>query len=287
MPSLATSLTAGTVTVEDLVTIDDATIGDDLVVTDAATAASFNGLAIESGSADPSAGAGVAATQPALYFRTGTDQVWLNNGAGDTAWTRLATGVDTALLAPLASPTFTGAVTSPRYVATSNGAVTSGQESYEISGRGGIYSAGASTISLTGGGVLSALVAGGLLQVNGQVYAGTVTTTGALRLTAQTAFAAVTTVLAYTGTYQPVTLTAGAVVNAATPSISGGSAGDILILRGTTGAGTYAIQDKGTLASSGLSLITTSVVIGIDDEVMLLCTAANTWKQLTPVADNI
>ncbi len=76
----------------------------------AVTVGTINGYQLLTGSADPSAGGGVAATQPALYMRTGTDQIWLNNGAGDTAWTRLATGVDTALLAPLASPTFTGTV---------------------------------------------------------------------------------------------------------------------------------------------------------------------------------
>jgi len=45
---------------------------------------------ILSGTADPSAGAGVAATVPALYLRANgtTTEIWLKTGAGNTAWTK-------------------------------------------------------------------------------------------------------------------------------------------------------------------------------------------------------
>lgn len=48
-----------------------------------------NGIEFKSGAADPTAGAGVPANRPAIYIRTGTDQLWLKTGAGDTAWTQL------------------------------------------------------------------------------------------------------------------------------------------------------------------------------------------------------
>ena len=48
---------------------------------------------VTSGSADPSAGAGVAAPEGSMYMRTtaAAGQVWIKTGAADTAWTRLAT----------------------------------------------------------------------------------------------------------------------------------------------------------------------------------------------------
>jgi hypothetical protein len=63
-----------------------------------------NGVYLYTGSADPTAGGGVAHTEPALYLRTGTDQVWFATGAGATAWGQLAA---------LASPTFTGNPAAP------------------------------------------------------------------------------------------------------------------------------------------------------------------------------
>lgn len=46
---------------------------------------------ITSGTADPSAGAGIAATPGALYLRNnaGSGEVWLKTAAGDTAWTQV------------------------------------------------------------------------------------------------------------------------------------------------------------------------------------------------------
>lgn len=61
-----------------------------LAVTGALTAGTLNGVGLLTGTADPSAGAGVAATRPALYVRTGTDQLWLKTGAGDTNWTQIS-----------------------------------------------------------------------------------------------------------------------------------------------------------------------------------------------------
>lgn len=50
---------------------------------------SVGGVVVRRGAADPSAGAGVAAPRPALYVRTGTDQLWLKTGSGNTAWTQI------------------------------------------------------------------------------------------------------------------------------------------------------------------------------------------------------
>lgn len=48
-----------------------------------------NTVNLVAGSADPTAGGGVAATMPALYFRTtgGAGTIYWKSGAGDTAWT--------------------------------------------------------------------------------------------------------------------------------------------------------------------------------------------------------
>lgn len=51
-----------------------------------------SGIQFLTGSADPSAGAGVEATSPALYARVVAVEVtslWLKTGAADTAWTQL------------------------------------------------------------------------------------------------------------------------------------------------------------------------------------------------------
>lgn len=65
------------------------------------TVTTLNGLSVLAGAADPTAGGGVAATRPAIYTRTGTDQVYLKTGAGNTAWTRLGTTADLATYLPL------------------------------------------------------------------------------------------------------------------------------------------------------------------------------------------
>ena len=55
----------------------------------------IQGVSLLTGAADPSAGGGVAATAPALYLRTGTEQLWLKTGAADTDWTLMdAAGAD-------------------------------------------------------------------------------------------------------------------------------------------------------------------------------------------------
>lgn len=64
---------------------------------------SINGVTILTGAADPSAGGGVAATRPALYIRTGTDQVYLKTGAGNSNWSLLPTGLATATPTTIAS----------------------------------------------------------------------------------------------------------------------------------------------------------------------------------------
>ncbi len=85
---------------------DDLLIGDDLTVGDliaavradisgAFTAGTLNGVQILGGAAIPSAGAGVAHSGPALYFRTGTLEVYYPTGAGAMQWALViqATGV--------------------------------------------------------------------------------------------------------------------------------------------------------------------------------------------------
>ena len=70
-------------------TFSGAVTAGSVAATGAVTGASFNGVGIVTGSADPTAASGVAATAPALYFRTGTADVYLKTGSGDTAWSLL------------------------------------------------------------------------------------------------------------------------------------------------------------------------------------------------------
>jgi hypothetical protein len=82
------------------VVADEATIGELTVET--LLVDTVNGMQIWVGSADPTAGGGVVgAVRPAIYLRTGTNQIWLQTGAAATAWTQLAL---------TASPTFTGTI---------------------------------------------------------------------------------------------------------------------------------------------------------------------------------
>lgn len=52
----------------------------------------LNAVELIQDTVDPSAGGGVAAPVGSFYLRSGTGQAWLKTGAGDTAWTQLATG---------------------------------------------------------------------------------------------------------------------------------------------------------------------------------------------------
>lgn len=67
------------------------------------------GVVVVRGANDPTAGAGIAAPRPALYVRTGTDQIYLKTGAGNTAWTQLA---QSGGAASFSSVTATGDITS-------------------------------------------------------------------------------------------------------------------------------------------------------------------------------
>lgn len=104
-----------------------------------------SGLTILSGSIDPSAGAGVAAVQPALYFRTsgGVGTCYLKVGAADTAWSRMAT--------ENAAATFAGAVAATRFLGDAG---TAAAPTYSFTGddNTGVYAEGADIVSLASGG---------------------------------------------------------------------------------------------------------------------------------------
>jgi len=63
---------------------------DEVLGTSLATQTAINGVTILKGAVDPSADTGVAATVPALYFRTGTEEVYLKIGDTATDWSRVA-----------------------------------------------------------------------------------------------------------------------------------------------------------------------------------------------------
>jgi hypothetical protein len=85
-------------------------------------AAEVNDVEVLAGSADPSAGAGVAAAIPALYLRS-TGALYSKTGAGDTAWTLLVSTSAAATLAALTATTglFSGLLTAQLGVAVAAG----------------------------------------------------------------------------------------------------------------------------------------------------------------------
>lgn len=99
MPNLSANLSGyGDVNAVSVTTTGDVTVGDDIILT-----GEINGWYLYSGSADPTAGGGVAHTEPALYLRSGSpNQIWYSTGAGATSWGKVQ---------PTASPVFTGTVT--------------------------------------------------------------------------------------------------------------------------------------------------------------------------------
>lgn len=104
-----------------------------------------SGLTILSGSVDPSAGAGVAASQPALYFRTsgGVGTCYVKVGAANTEWSRMTT--------ENAAATFAGAVAATRFL---GGTGTAAAPTYSFTGddNTGVYAEGADIVSLASGG---------------------------------------------------------------------------------------------------------------------------------------
>jgi hypothetical protein len=75
----------------------------------AVTVTTVNGVAIMVGTADPSAGGGVAHLHPAVYYRTGTVQVWRSTSATATDWLRLVDHV----LPTIHGPTFSATTALP------------------------------------------------------------------------------------------------------------------------------------------------------------------------------
>lgn len=144
----------GAVSAESL---DVSSISADSVDADAVTSDTVNGWHILYGAADPSAGAGVAALQPALYLRTGTDQLWIKTGVGNAAWTLLVANGSAATLASLVT---TGTITAGTFLngdfgvgdirgqlllatAGSMGGAQNGTGSVGIAGEGTFLSTGA------------------------------------------------------------------------------------------------------------------------------------------------
>ena len=66
------------------------------------TVSTVNGVEIYTGSGDPTSGGGQAATRPALYLRTGTDEIYYKNGAADTAWNKV--GPNRFIVGPWMAP---------------------------------------------------------------------------------------------------------------------------------------------------------------------------------------
>jgi hypothetical protein len=107
-----------------------------------------DGITILTGEADPTAGAGVEAAQPAIYFRTtgGASTLWLKTSAADTAWTQLVTA------------TFAGAITAPQFVGSSAGSNTAPTFTWTGTTNTGVYSESSGVVSFTAGGTRYARV---------------------------------------------------------------------------------------------------------------------------------
>ena len=64
-------------------------LGDAIFTGDVEVTGTVNGITMLTGSVDPSAGAGISASMPALYMRVtgGAGTLWYKSGATDTSWT--------------------------------------------------------------------------------------------------------------------------------------------------------------------------------------------------------
>lgn len=74
----------------------------------------------------------------------------------------------------------------------------------------------------------------------------------------------------------------GPVTSTATPSIPAGTTGERILIRGTSAANTWTVQDLGTLAGSGVKLSTTSRTIGLNTPDLFLeyDGTLNAWKEI-------
>lgn len=86
LPQVANTVLAGPATGPDDVPDFRALVAADIAAAVASTTL-FGTVTLISGSADPSAAAGVAATTPALYVRTSDGSLWSKTGVLNTNWT--------------------------------------------------------------------------------------------------------------------------------------------------------------------------------------------------------
>lgn len=175
--------------------------------------------------------------------------------------------------------TVTGPVNATRYVASSVGAVTSGQESFEIAGRGGLYSGAAGEVAVAAGGALAATGTSGAWTTNGlaaatRVFAASLS--GAVQ--AGVAITGVGSTFAFAGTIQPFSSN-GVYTLTSTPFISGGAAGELIILY-NTGANAVTLQDN-SIVASGLHLTGVSRVLALGDGIFMRCTAPGVWWEVS------
>lgn len=160
--------------------------------------------------------------------------------------------------------------------------------SYTLDPDTGIYSAAADTLNTGVGGALSTQHTAGLVAVNGSTSANVNIAAVGTRLTATATqdITAVGTAITFTGENKTISTSGGNIVSTAAPTITGGVAGDKLILR-KTGANSFTISDKGTLPGSGLTLPAALIVLDVGDAIELLCTAPNAWTAIAPNVNNV
>lgn len=113
------------------------------------------------GAVDPTAGGGVAAAVPALYFRTSDNTYWVKTGAANTAWLQDVTATFSGNMNVTGTVAVTGGITATTTIAATGnmsaarflaGADSVGAPGFSWTGddNTGVYSEGAGIVSVSG-----------------------------------------------------------------------------------------------------------------------------------------
>lgn len=234
-----------------------------------------SGIQFLAGAADPSAGAGVAATAPAFYARTsgGVSTWYMKEGAADTAWTRMVSQVFDALL------------TATRIKASAAG--SAGAPAISLANDEGLYQEAANQIGFAVSGVRYARLQAALLSV---LNAG-ISATGALSAGQQLTLSGVqaTELTANTdnlalGSVATLGLTSTGAFNLT--GITGGSLYRWLVIENRNAVGGDAItlvHDATSTAANRFSLSAgANLAIPAQGAVLLQYSAASRWIAMQP-----
>jgi hypothetical protein len=250
------------------------------------SSSAINGIGFKKGTADPTAGAGVACTAPCKYFRTGTLEEYTKSGSAATAWSKVAWSGGT-----IASLTATGTI---------QGAIVRGTTALEYPDSAAGPGVRCTTDTDTGfghnGANANGIWSNGTEQffvTSGQTFVNSAETVIAQELetrdirvrlpqTVDIDNAADTfSVIAGNRPVQEFTLSAGNITITAAPTLANGANGQEMTLCNVDATDTLTLNDEATTAGSNLQLAAATLALGPRDCVTLrYATAWGDWVQV-------